>query len=162
MQQFLIPEWLVWLSLAVLILFGAAATFLTLLIHKSKKDDYILMLDGEKSFRVIRTKIKERMKYEDGAKFYPLLRDAMRVSDKGRKLFIFEANKPNALKIEGNKEKWITAEALKEVINNEIIKLMLKVSDKKEILILIAMAASCIGAFCSMLVAAKIFGLIKG
>jgi hypothetical protein len=161
MTAYLVPLWALYLTLGfilVLFLFILGCIFF---IYKQKKYDYVIFLDGDKSFRIERISLKNKENLNLKSETYALNRDCLRINSKGRKLYVFNEHKPEPLRIEGNKSLWLSSSTLTNMINNEVLKLMFKMKTNLDNIILLCCILAGVSAIASVFVAIKVFGLIK-
>jgi hypothetical protein len=130
-------------------------------MYRQKKFDYLIFLDGDSNFKIDRIRIgnKENLRLKDET--YNLNRKALRLNNKGRKLYIFNDHKPEPLTIQGNRSEWLSASTLTSMINNEVLKLMFKIKTNIDTIIMICCVLAGIAALASAFTAIKVFGLIK-
>lgn len=161
MKNFLIPEWIVFSFISfLLVCFIAICGLILWLLRVLKGTDKVIILDGEKGAILRHTNIKGES-WKDGNKLYNADYEACKYLKNGKKLYIWNYNKPQPLMIHANKIDWMNSDTIMSTINNEIIKFILKVQASAEMMMQIIMISSIISAISGIMMFLKIFGILK-
>lgn len=126
MQVYATPAFLIYISFFIIILFGALVIWMASILLARRRKDRILLIDKDLRWREFFVKTFSRTKATINKRDYYLVKDCGLVNERGKSLYVFTENQPQPLKIETNKQTWISAEQLRGMINNDLIEMMLR------------------------------------
>jgi hypothetical protein len=106
------------------------------------------------------TKNLPKIKYDGDS--YNIIEHASLLNKKGKSLGIWSKGKPLQLDLKYDESKWLDNKSLSNIINNELIEKVLRPKDLLgEILLILCTITSVISCIVIIIVALKIFGVIK-
>lgn len=156
-----IPVFLIYSVLGFTLVLGIALIVYIWTEKRYQRRDFAVMCDGNNGFTIIRDKLPKDEKWEIDDKVYDIKPECVKRDNTGRRLIIFTSDKPAPLKIEADKAQWMDARTLKQLITNEILKFIFKVTDQPNQMIMVIMIVTCVTAFIALLIALRVFGVIK-
>ena len=126
MVSYLMPIWMIW-TILVLFLILVVITLLSILRYKNiDKKDQLLLIDRNNRFRFVRQNLQGKKKLTLNNSSYYLAEDCGLLNKKGKVLYVFGEGKPQPLKIDYNKSKWLDGTTLLSMINNDLVQMMVK------------------------------------
>ena len=125
-----IPIWLFWTMLGALLLLFLACGFIWYYFWSKDKTDKVIMFDKNMRWSILPTNTKTQDFLEQNKKSYFFKEDLGFLNKNGKSLYIFSENNSAPLKIQNYKSEWLSPETLKGVINNKLVQMMIKPTDK--------------------------------
>lgn len=124
--------------------------------------DMIIFFDNNMRWSLVYAKLKGIETYTKNDKIYHLNESASLLNNKGKVLYMFTENEPTPLKIERNETKWLNGASLKGIIDNNIIKQIVKPTDKfMDMLLLFGAIGGILSALSSIVVLLIVTGVLK-
>jgi hypothetical protein len=164
MVSYLVPDWIIWAVLGFFLLMSILVLFfLFKWLKVTRWSDIHVVVKGDNRASVEYTNFRgEMLKDERNKQVYHTPYEAALNFGKGKQLFIHTWNQPQPLKISANRTTWLNSDTLMSVMNNEIIKFILRIQEKLEMIAYITMIAACISAAAGIMIALKVFNVFKG
>ena len=125
-----VPIWAIWTTLGFILVLIGAVLFIIYLRWTENNTDKIIFFDKNMRWSMEARNVKYMDVLEKNKKTYFLTENFGHLNNKGKSLYIFNENNAQPLKIVEHKSEWLSPESLKGVINNKLVQLMLKPSDK--------------------------------
>ncbi len=163
MENYAVPSLLVWT--AVFFIFSLMISILYTIYYfysKYNKKDIALIIDKTNKWRMHYLNFTGKGRITVEGKTYVLAQDCGKLNSKGKALYVFSENKPTPLNWEYNKAKWLDADTLMSVINNDIVKQIVKPTDAaRDMLILLGAIGGILAGLASILILLIQVGVIK-
>lgn len=129
---------------------------------KIYKKDILLFIDNTDRWSLIYDNVKGKDKYSYKKKSYFLLENKGKLNKKGKALYMFKENNPKPIEFKTGNTLGLSSESTMAIINNEIIKKLVQLTDKiTEKLILYGSIGGIIAGIASVLILLKTFGILK-
>ena len=125
-----VPMWAIWTFLGVFIVVLLGGVYSWFYFYSKSNTDKILFFDKNGRWSLLSKNLKYTEILEQGKKQYFLTENLGHLNQKGKALYIFNEGNAQPMAIEKHVGKWLSPESLKGVINNKLVQLMLKPSDK--------------------------------
>jgi hypothetical protein len=156
-----------WIAGFLFLFFGGALTAFVMTFIKLKKaynKDMAIMIDKSNRYEIIdiapSVASKRSMEYDKGKYFFKA--GSGLLNKTGKVLYIFSEGKPNPMDISYCTSEWLDSTSIRGTINNEIIKELTQTNDPmKDTIQMLANFAAIGGAIVSLLIAAKMFGVLQ-
>jgi hypothetical protein len=147
--------------LTIIFLEAIAIIWLIWLKFKINFLDMVIFFDSSGRWTRKFLKISSEVLHFRGKDYFVTDKSA-KLSIFGKKLLLYTENKPQPLILKSNMQEWVSSEAVQGIINNEHLKLITTPKNTaRDIMIIIGMVAACVAAVAGIIVALKLFGVIK-
>lgn len=91
--------------------------------------DVIMFIDKNNRWSLIYMKIKGLTEIKIGKRIYELVENCGLLNHKGKAFYVFAENKPQPMKLNYNTSKWLDSESLMSIINNKLVRMIVKPTD---------------------------------
>lgn len=129
MAVYSLSAWIIYAAIGGFLLVLAGSGWAIFYVYSKFDKDVILLIDKSNRFTLYYTAIRGSKSVKIGNDVYFLNEDSAKLNYKGKALYIFSQGKPTALSISYNKSSWLDSDTLLPVINNEIVKQIVKPTD---------------------------------
>jgi hypothetical protein len=130
---------------------------------KKYNKDVILLIDKSNRFLLYYVDIGGSKNVKIGEHAYFFNEDCAKLNTRGKALYIFSQGKPTPLKIDYNKHAWLDSDTLLPVINNELVKQIVKPTDPaKEMMILLGAIGGVVAGIASIVILLIQLGIVGG
>lgn len=150
MNSYAVPLWLIIFFLSFQLLLLTIITYFTMDWLKKFFSDKIMILDKTNRWKMHYKNTYGAESINIGKKKY-FLKGTPPLNKLGRAFFVFSENKPMPLELNYNKAGWLSAETLKDVINNKIVQQIVKPTERiVEILLILGAIGGVIAGLASV------------
>lgn len=125
-----VPVWIFWSMLGAIPVLLGACVWIFIYFWNKDKTDKVLMFDKNMRWEIMPTNTKVFDFLERNKRSYFFKEDLGFLNKNGKSLYIFSENNSAPLKITNYKSEWLSPETLKGVINNKLVQMMIKPTDK--------------------------------
>lgn len=147
-----IPDFLLWLTLGFIFILLLAIMFFIWLWLKPRFFDRIIFIDKNDRWIEHLTNIQDKNSFNYNDKKYLLTDDVKLLNRSGKALVIYSEGKPTALKLTHNKADWLSSDSIMGILNNELVKQIVKPQDAvKDLIILLGAIGGMIAGLAAVL-----------
>lgn len=161
MTSYLMPLSMLYMLLGFCLICLGFSALLGFRLYRYNNADKILMIDKDNRWKLYHPKLYGKKHFTLDKKKYLLIEKSGIVSEKGKALYVFSENKPEPMQISYNAAKWLDSESIMNVINNELLKMMLKATKTAQGVLLFGAIAAIIGAAASCMMFLSQVGVLN-
>ena len=163
MAAYSVSAGIIWFSLFFVFFLMISIAWIFIYFFRKYNKDNIITLDKTDRFKLNYVNISNNKKVDIDGGSYFLNEDAGKLNNKGKALFIFSHGKPTPLKIEYNKMSWLDSNTLMPIINNELVKQIVKpVEPIKDLIIMLGAIGGIIAGISAVVILLLQLGVIGG